>query len=152
MSAKGMFYPEKKEFSEAEEKAFAREALVYNVTEDLLVIMENLEVSKKELSERLGKSKSFVSQVLCGARNMTLGTLSDVCFSLGIVPKVKLPVEEVIIENLVKSSLSWANELDETCEVMKVAQFVDSPIRKPCKVFHISNHKNWANLPCEAQC
>lgn len=89
-----MFYPEDKKFSNAEEKAFAREELVYNVTEDLLVLLEDMEVSKKELASRLGKSKSYISQVLSGARNMTLGSLSDICYVLGVKPQIILPVAE----------------------------------------------------------
>jgi len=93
MSAKDMFYPESKEFSSAEERAFAREELVYNVTEDVLVALEDLDVTKKELARRLGKSRSFVTQVLSGARNMTLGTLSDICFSIGAKPKITFTIE-----------------------------------------------------------
>lgn len=77
-----------------EERLYAREELIYNVTEDLLVILEDLNITKKELSERLGTSKSYVSQVLSGARNMTLGSFSDICFALGFKPQIKLPVQE----------------------------------------------------------
>jgi len=83
--------PTNKEFSRAEERVYAREELVYNVTEDILVALEDLDVSKKELARRLGKSRSYVTQILSGARNMTLGTLSDICFALGIKPKVSIP-------------------------------------------------------------
>lgn len=76
----------------ASDKAYAREDLVYNVTEDILVLLEDLDVSKQELARRLGKSKSFVSQILSGARNMTLGTLSDICFVLDVTPQVVLPI------------------------------------------------------------
>jgi hypothetical protein len=61
MTAKDLFYSESKEFSNAEEKAFAREELVYNVTEDILLLLEDLEVNKKELARRLGKSRSYVT-------------------------------------------------------------------------------------------
>lgn len=90
MSAKDMFYPEGKEFSVAEKRAFAREELVYNVTEDILVALEDMGIAKKELARRLGKSKSYVTQILSGVRNMTLATLSDICFALEIKPKVIL--------------------------------------------------------------
>ncbi len=93
MSAKNMFYKEGFDFSNSEEKKFAREELIYNVTEDLLVILEDMEISKKELARRLGKSRSYVTQVLDGSRNMTLGSLSDICFALGIKPKIELPVQ-----------------------------------------------------------
>lgn len=90
MSARELFYPPDKVFGKAEDRAFAREALVYNVTEDILVMLEDLNISKKELARRLGKSPSFVTQVLSGARNMTLGTLSDICQALGARPAISI--------------------------------------------------------------
>ncbi|MEZ8020818.1 helix-turn-helix domain-containing protein [Vibrio splendidus] len=93
MNARDMFFQEGTVFSNAEEKAFARDDLVYTVTEDLLMIMEDKGVSKAELARKLSKSKSYVTQVLSGSRNMTLGSLSDICFALGIKPNVVLPVE-----------------------------------------------------------
>jgi DNA-binding Xre family transcriptional regulator len=50
--------------------------------------MENQHITKKELARRLGKSKSCVGQMLDGKRNMTLGSLSDLCFELGVKPRV----------------------------------------------------------------
>jgi transcriptional regulator with XRE-family HTH domain len=94
MSAKHMFYSKSKDFSNADQKAFAREELVFNVTEDLLLILEDLSLSKAELARRLGKSKSYVTQILSGSRNMTLGSFSDICFALGFKPEVTLPVEQ----------------------------------------------------------
>jgi len=78
----------------AEKRAFAREELVFNVTEDLLVIMEDMGITKSELARKLGKSKSYITQVLSGSRNMTLGSFSDICFALDFKPEIKLPVEE----------------------------------------------------------
>lgn len=93
MSAKDLLHGAGHEFSRAEARAYAREDLIYNVTEDLLVQMEELGVTKLELARRLGKSRSYVTQMLSGARNMTLGTLSDICFELGITPQVIWGVE-----------------------------------------------------------
>ena len=86
--ARNMFYPADKEFSRAEDRALAREELIYNVTEDLLVLLEKLDVSKVTLARHLGKSRAYISQLLSGSRNMTLGTLADICFTLGIAPKI----------------------------------------------------------------
>lgn len=93
MSAKDLFYGAGHEFSRAEARAYAREDLIYNVTEELLVQMEELGVTKLELARRLGKSRSYVTQMLSGARNMTLGTLADICFELGITPQVVFGIE-----------------------------------------------------------
>lgn len=90
MSAKDLLYGAGHEFSRAEARAYAREDLIYNVTEDLLVQMEELGVTKLELARRLGKSRSYVTQMLSGARNMTLGSLADICFALGIAP-IRIP-------------------------------------------------------------
>lgn len=100
MSAKELFYGAGHEFSRAEARAYAREDLIYNVTEDLLVQMEELGVTKLELARRLGKSRSYVTQMLSGARNMTLGSLSDICFELGISPQVGFGVEVTETEEL----------------------------------------------------
>ncbi len=74
----------------AEARAAARDRLIFNITDELLIIMEDNGVTKQELARRLGKSRSFVSQILSGRRNMTLGTFSDICFALKFEPKVLL--------------------------------------------------------------
>jgi len=113
MNAKQEFNVEETSLINSEERAFAREELVYNVTEDLLVILEDLEVNKKELARRLGKSRSYITQILSGSRNMTLGSFSDICFALGFKPEIKLPVqEEVKKEEMINRfySESWITE------------------------------------------
>ena len=76
--------------SETNKKACAQEALIMNVTEDLLLVMEDKGVSKAELARKLSKSRSYVSQVLDGARNMTLRSLADICYALDIEPTVTI--------------------------------------------------------------
>ncbi|MCK9371185.1 helix-turn-helix domain-containing protein [Candidatus Dojkabacteria bacterium] len=73
---------------DSKEKAFAREELVYNATEDLLIVLEDMDISKKELARRLGRSLSYITQILNGSRKMTLSTLSDICFEIGITPTI----------------------------------------------------------------
>jgi len=90
MTARELFHGENFESSNADERAFQKDELIFNVTEDILITMEDLHVNKQELARRLGKSRSFVSQVLGGARNMTLGSLSDICFALDCKVEVKI--------------------------------------------------------------
>ncbi|CAM3558773.1 MULTISPECIES: helix-turn-helix transcriptional regulator [Pseudoalteromonas] len=106
-----MFFPEEPNVSKAERRAFSREELIFNVTEDLLVKLEELDISKAELARRLGKSKSCITQMLNGSRNMTLGTFSDICFELGFKPEVKIPLQKInkIWEPDVKDELKIAN-------------------------------------------
>jgi len=107
MSARDLFYPKNKTFSDAEEKAFAREQLVYNVTEDLLIVLEDLNINKKELARRLGKSKSYITQILSGSRNMTLGSFSDICFVLGVEPEIKVSLKEEAPEKISTEDDDW---------------------------------------------
>ncbi|MBW3529130.1 helix-turn-helix domain-containing protein [Shewanella sp. NKUCC05_KAH] len=109
-------------YDDAEERIYARESLIYNVTEDLLLFLEDNEISKKELAKRLGKTAAYVTQLLNGSRNMTLGSFSDICFALGFKPKISIPVlksesEDEIVENfdLISKYIAdadWTNEWD----------------------------------------
>jgi transcriptional regulator with XRE-family HTH domain len=62
----------------------ARGSYLFRVTEDILVAMEDLGISKSELARKLGISKSRISQLLKGSSNMTIGTLSDIAYELGL--------------------------------------------------------------------
>jgi transcriptional regulator with XRE-family HTH domain len=81
---------------------FQQERLILATTERICEIMEQDGISRKSLAEALGTSKSFVTQLLDGSRNMTLRTLSDVFLELGyavhiqtgsITATIKAPVQ-----------------------------------------------------------
>lgn len=78
------------EASEETKKLFSREALILDVTEAIWEVMERRGLKKAQLAEALGKSKAYITQLLDGSRNMTLGTLSDVAFALGLRVKINL--------------------------------------------------------------
>ena len=64
-------------------KLMAQGELIMEVTETLCELLEKEGVSRKELADRLGKSKGFVSQLLNGGRNLTLRTVADILHVLG---------------------------------------------------------------------
>ena len=70
-----------------EEPEFARLVaqgdLIMEVTETLCELLDKEGVSRKELADRLGKTKGFVSQLLNGGRNLTLRTVADILYVLG---------------------------------------------------------------------
>ena len=77
----------------------AQEDLIMEVTETLCELLEKEKISRKELAERLGKTKGFISQLLNGGRNLTLRTVADILHVLGykvtLVPhKVEIRVEK----------------------------------------------------------
>jgi transcriptional regulator with XRE-family HTH domain len=59
-------------------RLFAQEDLILEVTETLCELLEKEKISRKELADRLGKSKGFISQLLNGGRNLTLRTVADI--------------------------------------------------------------------------
>ncbi len=54
-----------------------------DATERIREIMDRESVSQAELARRWGTTSAYVSQVLSGSRNMTLGTLAEIMFVLG---------------------------------------------------------------------
>jgi transcriptional regulator with XRE-family HTH domain len=64
-------------------KLLAQEELILEVTETICDLLEKEKISRKELADRLGKSKGFVSQLLNGGRNLTLRTVADILHVLG---------------------------------------------------------------------
>jgi transcriptional regulator with XRE-family HTH domain len=71
-------------------KGLRREELIVEVTEALARALRTSGLTQSELAARLGKSKGFVSQILGGGRNLTLGTLADVAGALGCKVQVQL--------------------------------------------------------------
>jgi len=59
------------------------EELILEVTELLSSALEDHQITKSELAEKLGKTKGFVTQVLSGNRNLTLRTIADIAEVLG---------------------------------------------------------------------
>lgn len=72
----------------------AQEELILEVTETLCEVLEKEGISRKELAERLGKTKGFVSQLLNGGRNLTLRTVADILHVLGYGIAIKPFKEE----------------------------------------------------------
>jgi transcriptional regulator with XRE-family HTH domain len=64
-------------------KLLAEEELILEVTETICDILGKENISRKELADRLGKSKGFISQLLNGGRNLTLRTVADILHVLG---------------------------------------------------------------------
>ncbi len=133
MNAKDMFHPKDTGFSDAEERAYAREDLVFNVTEDLLIKMEELNISKVDLAKRLGKSKSYVTQMLSGSRNMTLSSFSDICFALGFKPEIKIPVKPV------EPTTTWVS-------ISKPKIVKSSPKAHPVKNISLVYNAEWTKV------
>src|SRR4030043_1665081 len=76
-------------------RLMAQGDLIMEVTETLCELLEKEKVSRKELADRLGKSKGFISQLLNGGRNLTLRTVADILHVLGYRASLTAHKEEV---------------------------------------------------------
>lgn len=63
-------------------QSLRQEEFILEVTEQICGLMEQQGISRKELAERMGKSKGRISQLLDGEANLTLRTLSDIFSAL----------------------------------------------------------------------
>jgi len=70
--------------SEELRRIFAQEELILDVAEAIWAEMEKRNWTKRQLAEQLARSPAHVTQLLNGGRNMTLRTLSDISYALGI--------------------------------------------------------------------
>jgi transcriptional regulator with XRE-family HTH domain len=99
-------------------KLMSRGELIMEVTETLCGILEKEKVSRKELADRLGKSKGFVSQLLNGGRNLTLRTVADILYVLGY--KVTLVPHKVEIQKETRVTSVGQMEVQRAQETQRV--------------------------------
>ena len=64
------------------QKLYFREDLIFEVTEAICKVMEERGISRAELAEIAGVSKSNITQLLSGDQNMRLTTVADLLFAL----------------------------------------------------------------------
>jgi transcriptional regulator with XRE-family HTH domain len=68
---------------------YERESLAFNAAELISDLMEEQAVSKSELAGKVGVTKSHITQLLGGSRNMTMHSLADLAFALGCKVELK---------------------------------------------------------------
>lgn len=73
-------------------KLINREALMMDVTEDFLVIMEDKGIKKSDLAKMLRKPESFITETLSCSYNITLRTLADMAYELGVKVTVNFEI------------------------------------------------------------
>jgi transcriptional regulator with XRE-family HTH domain len=65
-------------------REFERELLYSEAIEQLRALTAGVEVTQRELGRRLGVSDARISRIMTGRENLTLRTLSDLGWSLGV--------------------------------------------------------------------
>jgi len=69
---------------------YLNEMAIIDFTEDIIATMERLQVSRSDLAKRLGTSQAYVTKVLRGNVNFTLGTMTRLAHALGAVVRVHI--------------------------------------------------------------
>ncbi|WP_447875849.1 helix-turn-helix domain-containing protein [Serratia fonticola] len=111
MSVKNLFADDDFEFPDISDREMACERLQFNTTEDIILAMQDAGINQSDLARKLGRSKSYVSQLLEGRRNMTLKTLSDIAYAIGAEARVSIFSGGVDVSHQIVPERSWSKDL-----------------------------------------
>lgn len=105
-------------------KLYFREDLIFEVTEAVCKVMEERGISRAELAEIAGVSKSNITQLLSGDQNMRLTTVADLLFALD--SRLEVTAVPVAIEmDSILESVGSASQADWTLARNIVAKALD---------------------------
>lgn len=82
---------------------FYAEQLILDLTERIVAVMKELDISRAELAKRLGVSKAFVTKLLNGNPNMTLRTMASIAKSLECAINIDLCPEDIKVTKVYTS-------------------------------------------------
>lgn len=88
------------------QRLYFREDLIFEVTEAICKVMQERDISKAELAEIAGVSKSNITQLLSGDQNMRLSTVADLLFALRARLEVKPVPVEIELNDILDSTSS----------------------------------------------
>ena len=88
---------------------FIAEELVFDITERISRIMENNDISRTELANRLRTTKAYITKLLDGNTNMTLLTIAKLQAALGnnIINVPLVEEKELDSETIFAVSRTW---------------------------------------------
>lgn len=72
------------------DKLLAQEEFILSASESIWSALEDKGWTKADLARELGKSKSYVSQLLNGSRNMTLRTFAEIAYVMALHADIRL--------------------------------------------------------------
>jgi transcriptional regulator with XRE-family HTH domain len=76
---------------------FVLETSLLNIAEQIAREMEARRITKAELANRMGVSRAYITQLLRGDTNISIGTLFKVTASLNLQPTIQLKRRDVFI-------------------------------------------------------
>jgi ribosome-binding protein aMBF1 (putative translation factor) len=79
--------------NKTEKELYSYEALIYNLTEDILVRLEDSGMSKKELAHRIGKSHKYIKRFFKGEIDIEWDVLLDIAQVLKFDVRVRIETD-----------------------------------------------------------
>jgi transcriptional regulator with XRE-family HTH domain len=65
-------------------RSFEEEVLFGEATDTIAALLESMDISQRELAQRLSLTEGRISQILSGSENLTLRTLAAIGWALGV--------------------------------------------------------------------
>jgi DNA-binding Xre family transcriptional regulator len=118
-------------------KELVRQDLIVAVTEQIWAAMEAAKVTKADLARVLGSSKSNITQLLCGDRNMTLSSLADIASALNL----KVSVQMVHRDANTTPAHEYVGEMARHC-AMNVVRTATTTPKVPSSTFNATIQVN----------
>lgn len=112
-------------------RLLAQDRFIVEIVARLCEYMERNNISRAELARKVGKDRSFVSQVLSGERNFQVRTLADMIYALGADLQFSLaesrrahPLEEEVWETDIEA-MSAYRQIPETETESEIITYFD---------------------------
>lgn len=97
---------------------YQTEFLILEINEQICEWMEKQNISRAELANRLGKSRAYITRMLNGSHNLTIGTMMKVAMALGAKPKVQfVDIPSVNADNSVKEEMTDSRDNRNKIEI-----------------------------------
>lgn len=74
---------------------FGLERSMLDITESIAKEMSRIGMTKSQLAEELGTSRSYVTQFFAGLPNLRLSTVYKIGYAVGLRPKVLMPTQRI---------------------------------------------------------
>ena len=114
----------------------------YDFFKKVYQYMEDNSLSKSELSDRLGVSKSYISQILNGSSNFSLNKLIEMSLAIGYYPQFLLaPIDIECSKEKLEEYIATIQNISKTyTSVGLIHAYVCKP--NACSQVRISKPKN----------
>ena len=74
-------------------KIYNREGLLIEITELICEVIQEKEISRKELARKMGKKKKWLNDILNGTRYISIKTVSDIFFAIDKNIELKVDIK-----------------------------------------------------------